>query len=140
MRVPRAARLLLPVLVFAAFLVVLQAWGGRIDWWLPVRTIAVAAAVLVAVRLVPWAALLRRVGPGSRFYAAALYLWMLRHFTSILLAETRRVLLAQRLAAPRRWGRGWFASLASALAAVFARVLVRAERFYAAQLLRGIGR
>ena len=129
-----------PLLVFALSLFALQAWSGRPDWELPLRTLAAAAALVLAARLVPWTALLRRVRPGSRLFPAALYLWMLRHFTRILLQESRRVLLARRLAAPRSFRAGWFRSLACAVSAIVIRVLLRAERFYAAQLLREIGR
>ena len=37
------------------------------------------------------------------------------------------------------YGPGWFRSLACAVSAFFTRSIVRAERFYAGQWVRGIG-
>ena len=68
----------------------------------------------------------------------ALLALFVRHFAGILTAESRRMLTARSLAAPFRCGPWSFRSLSFAVAAVFSRSFDRAERFYAAQRLRGI--
>ncbi len=140
MRLRELFRASIPLIAFAALLALAQAWTGSADWRLPVRTLAVAAAVVLAGRLLPWKAWLRRIPPASPLFAGALYIWMLRHFAAIFMREARRVLIARRLAAPRAYRTGWFSSLANALVSLLLRIFIRAERFYAAQLLRGIGR
>jgi hypothetical protein len=72
-------------------------------------------------------------------FCAALFALFVRHFAWVLLAEARRALTARAISVPNRYGAGWFHSLVHAVSAIFTRSLVRAERFYAAQWLRGIG-
>ncbi len=62
----------------------------------------------------------------------------MRHFTEILIAETQRTLQARAMCAPSLFRVGGCSSLAYALASIFRRALIRAERFYAAQTLNGI--
>jgi len=131
-------RRLFPVLVFAAALALMQWAGGMPLTTLPLVTVAVFAATLTAVRLVRWTGWIFRVPPGSRRATALLFVLFVRHFAGVLGAETRRVLVARRMAAPRARGRGAARSLVFAVAALFGRALTRAERFYAAQSLRGI--
>ena len=137
---PRRGLLMLwPIAFFAAALLVLQWTGGTAGWRLPLRTIGVFACVASAGRLAPWMALLRRSKPGSAAFSAVLFLFLLRHFAAILGAESRRALVARQIMLPRRHGPGWFRSLRWALAGLFDRNLTRVERFYAAQLVRGLG-
>jgi len=127
-----------PILFFAFLLILLQKAGGAIDWTLPVKTVTIFALVLTAVRLIPWTELLRRARPSSPAFTLFLFALLVRHFVGILGAEAMRVMIARRQAVPARYGRGWFRSLTWAAAAVFRRSLERAERFYAAQSLRGL--
>ncbi|MFB3777714.1 MAG: hypothetical protein ACE141_08885 [Bryobacteraceae bacterium] len=130
----------IPVLLFAATLVLLQWLGGRIDLSLPLRTVAVFLLSTLAASVAPWTWIAGGVSPGSRLYLPGLFLLFIRHFAGILISESRRTLQARALSAPRVSGPGGFASVTGALTAVFRRALVRAERFYAAQLLNEIVR
>lgn len=130
---------LVPVLLFASVLALLGRLGSSGGALLALRTIAVYTLVVSAARLAPLDAVLRRAGPGSRYFRAALFLLMVRHFAGIFGQESWRLLVAHRLAAPRRWRPGWLDSMGWALTALFRRALMRAERFYAAQRIRGLG-
>jgi hypothetical protein len=132
-------RRLAPILLFAAVLFLMQWVSGRGLTALPFVTIAVFLVVALLGRLIPWQSLAARVRPGSQFFSLVLFLHITHHFVRILGQETVRVLQARRLCIRRRWGPGAFRSLAWALAGVFRRSMVRAERFYAAQMLRGLG-
>ena len=137
----RLARLLLPLVpitLFAAGLAFLQWVGGMPVTWLWLKTIAVFLAVTVIVRALPWDRWLFRVRHGSRLYHAALFALFVRHFAAVLVEEARRALTAHALAAPGRYRAGWFGSLAHSTGGLLTRSLVRAERFHAAQSLRGI--
>lgn len=129
-----------PVLGFAATLALLQWIGGKPVTWLWLHTILVAVAAAVVVRLIPWDRWLFRLRPNSLFYEASLFILFVRHFAWLYYAEARRQLIAWRMAAPRRFGPGWWRSLAFALLAFFSRTLVRTERFYASLLVRGASR
>jgi hypothetical protein len=134
------ARLALPVGLFAAILAVLQIAGrGRADAT-AVRALTVFFFVAGAARLVAWAKLARRWGPERRGWTAVLYLLVLRHFTKVLFEEAMSVLRARRMSAPKLWGRGGFASLGRACAALLLRAVIRAERFHAALLVGGYER
>lgn len=138
MRTPRALRIAAPLLLFAGVLALLRWRAGEPAWSLPLQMLAVFAVTAAAFRVFPWRAVYARLRPGSRLFTLALFFLFVRHFTLILGAETRRVFQARSLAAARRYGPGWFRSLAWALAAVFRASLARAERFYAALWLRGL--
>jgi hypothetical protein len=56
----------------------------------------------------------------------------------ILQDEAMRALTAYRLAVPHGFRPGGMRALAFSLDSLFRRCLVRAERFYAAQTLRGL--
>jgi hypothetical protein len=131
-------RRLAPILIFAGVLAGLQWLGGAAEPRLALKAVAVFVLVVPAVRLVRWDELLARREPGSPLFGAALFLLLVRHFVRVFAEEARRLLTAQGLAAPRRWRHGWWASLVWALVALFRRALARAERFYAAQLVRGL--
>ena len=136
----RALRSGLPVLLFAATLVVLQWFNGRIDGALPLRTVAVFLYSTLAARVAPWTWIAGGLSPLSRLYLPGLFFLFVRHFAEILISESRRTLQARAICAPRLFRTGGFASIAAALAAIFRRALARAERFYAAQSLNGIVR
>ncbi len=134
----RALIALWPVVFFAVVLVLLQWAGGTIRLELPVKTVGVFAFVSAAIRLLPWGRWTRRFRPGSAFYAPVLFLMIVMHFVAVLRAEARRALVARNIAAPMRCRPGWYRSLAWAMAGILRRTLERAERFYAAQSLRGL--
>jgi hypothetical protein len=131
-------RRLVPLAVFAAGVATLQWLAGTLDPWLPLKTLAAFALGAAIFAAIPWRGLSRRLAPGRWWYAPVLFLLFLRHFTAILSDEPVRVLRARSLAVPRRYGPGWLASLAHALATLLRRAIDRAERFYAAQLVRGL--
>lgn len=137
-RLRHISRAAMPVGIFVAGVAVLQWFHDKVDWLLPLRTVAVFLLSTLAMRIVPWEWLASRLSPGSRFYAPGLFLLFVRHFTQILIAEAQRTLQARAMCAPSLFHAGGFSSLANALAAIFRRALTRAERFYAAQTLNGI--
>ncbi len=129
---------LVPLAVFAAGLATLQWLAGTLDPWLPLKTLAAFALGVAVFAAIPWRRLSRRLDPDRWWYAPVLFLLFLRHFTAILGDEPVRVLRARSLVVSRRYGPGWLTSLSHALAALFRRAIDRAERFYAAQLVRGL--
>lgn len=131
-------RRLLPVLVFAAVLALLQWASGMPLTALPLVTIAVFVVSTAVFRMVRWEGRIYGVRPGSWRHTALVFALLVRHFTLILGTEARRLLVARRLAAPRAFGPGSARSLAFAVAALFGRSLRRAERFFAAQSLKGL--
>ncbi len=135
----RSLTALTPVLLLAFVLTALGRLGGSGGWLAALKTVAVYTFVVSAARLGPSATLLLRVSADSRLFRGALFLLMVRHFAAIFGREAWRLLVAHRFAAARRWRRGWFGSLGWATAALFERALARAERFYAAARLRGLG-
>jgi len=130
---------MIPVALFAALLAALQWLGKSAPGLLPLRTLAVFLATTEAVRGISGAGWLLSCPARSLRRRAALFAVLVAHFSRILNDEAHRVLLAHKLAAPRRWRAGWFTSLSGALTGVLLRALIRAERFYAAQWLRGLG-
>ena len=127
-----------PVVFFAATLVLFQVITRMPVTTLAAQTVAIFLFVSAAFRIVPWAASLAGVGPRSRFFALALYALFTRHFFVILTSEALRLFRARALCISRPYGKGSFRSLVSALASLFSRSLLRADRFYAAQLMRGL--
>lgn len=123
-----------PVLAFAGVLALFErVAAGR--WSLLAVWVHVAFAVsAVVVRLLPWRRLADRLGPRP----AVLYFILVRHFAAVLAGETGRTFRARRLSVTRRYGPGWFRSLAYAAAAVLRRAVIRAERLYAALAVRGL--
>ena len=135
-RVP--LRMAAPVSVFASMVVLLQSLTGHGFTVLPMQTVAVCLLVMAAARLAR-----RRIGasfcrPHTKLFSLVLFALFIRHFAAVLAVETRRALQARALCVPNRYGRAAFSSLACAVAALFARSLARAERFYAAQRLQGL--
>lgn len=123
-----------PVLAFAGVLAIFErAAAGR--WSLLAVWMLAAFAVSATVfRLVPWRRMADRLGPRP----AVLYFILVRHFAAVLAGETGRTFRARSLGVPRRYGPGWFRSLAHAAAAVLRRAAIRAERLYAALAIRGL--
>lgn len=128
---------LLPIGAFAAGLALLELVSNGVASWLPVRTVVVFLWLTSASRLWPWTDLLGRAH-GSVFWTPVLFALVTRHFVHVLSAETVRVLRARSLQVPRRFGPGAFRALGWALIAIVLRSWGRAERFYAAQRLRGL--
>lgn len=114
----------------------LQALGRGVDWKSGLRIVF----VFVAIRLVGDLCTTRGIAvPRNRFlYRLFLFAHFTRHFAAILAEESRRMLIARKMAAPKLYAKGGFSSLVHSLAAILRCSLVRAERFYAAQWLRGI--
>lgn len=125
------------LLWFAALLAAVQWFTLGHATLLPLQMLATAAAGMLLYRWVPWHATFRRLPPRSALFALGLYFVFVAHFAAILLQEARRLFIARRMVAPRIWAPGGFSSLRHALAALFGRTFLRAERFYAALLLRG---
>jgi hypothetical protein len=130
---------LVPISLFAGALAFLQWVAGMPVTWLWLQTILVFVVTTTVVRLLPWNSWLFQVRQGTWLFWLSLYALFVRHFAGVLLAEGRRALTARALSVPNQYGAGVFRSLACAVSALFARALGRAERFYAAQLVRGIG-
>ncbi len=135
----RAALLsVVPVASFAAVLAAIELVSRGSISSLPLRTIAVYLAVTIAARVWPWEHALGAVSPGSILWTPVLFALVSRHFVAILASETVRGMRAWSLAVPRRFGPGAFASLVAVLHSIALRCWIRAERFYAAQRLRGL--
>jgi len=124
------------LLIFALVLALLE-WvaAGRVSWLAP-RMVIVAAAGYGLFRVIPWTRLLGTVPPQSWIFRRLLFFVFLSHFARVLIQETSRLYIAWRLTAPRQFGPGGFRSLAHATVSLFPRTLQRAERFYAALLMR----
>jgi hypothetical protein len=136
--VSRSIRSTLPIVMFAGVLALMQ-WVSSVPVSaLPLKTIAVFLLSTTALRLLPWSDVISAVRPGSRLSGLVLFALFVRHFAAIFERESLRVLRARSLRLSRPWGRGAFRSLVAAVAALVSRSLVRAERFYAAQSLRGL--
>lgn len=136
--VRRTLRDSLPLAMFLGIIAALQLASGSISWELPLRALAVFWLATVAFGVLPWSWLVVLARPQSSLFSVVLFLLFLRHFALVLRDEARRALQARRFCIRYRFGAGSFRSLAWAVVALFRRSLVRAERFYAAQLLRGI--
>jgi len=125
----------LPILVFAAGIYGLSFFGERADSRLPLQVIFVFALVWLLGRLC-----VRTVKiPRSRMlFRLFLFVHFIRHFAVVLGDETRQTFIARQMAAPGLFRPGGFSSLVYALNSIFQRSLTRAERFYAAQSLKGL--
>jgi hypothetical protein len=129
---------MLPIAMFAGVLALMQ-WVSSVPVSsLPLKTIAVFLLFTTAFRLLPWPDVISVVRPGARLFGLVLFALFVRHFAAIFMRESLRVLRARSLRISRPWGRGAFSSLVAAVAALVGRSLLRAERFYAAQSLRGL--
>jgi len=136
--ISKAMRAMLPIALFVLTLILLQWLYRRPEPMVAAKTLAVFWLTTAAFRWVPWSDLAGAVRPGSRASAFILYLLFVRHFASILAVETGCLLRARSRAVPRPFGHWAFRSLAAALVSLFVRAATRAERFYAALLLKGL--
>lgn len=134
----RSLQSTLPIVAFAGVLTLMQWASSAPVSSLPLKTIAVFLFSTTAFRILPWFQIISAARPGSVLFGLVLFALFVRHFAAIFAKESQRVLQARSLRVSRTWGRGSFRSLAAAVAALFGRSLVRAERFYAAQSLRGL--
>jgi hypothetical protein len=130
---------LVPISLFAAALAFLQWVAGMPVTWLWLHTVVVFVVTTTIVRVLPWNRWLFQVRQGTWVFWLSLYVLFVRHFAGVLLTEGRRALTARSLSVPNQYGPGSFRSLTCAVSGLFTRALGRAERFYAAQLVRGIG-
>lgn len=126
------------VALFAGTLAALEWIGRGAVSLLPVRAVAVFLASRAALRGLQAVGWLAACPARSYRWRALLACLFTAHFVDIFGEQTRRALIAQRLAAPRRLAPGWWRSLTYALSNIFAAALSRAERFYAALWLRGL--
>jgi hypothetical protein len=136
--ISKAMRAMLPVAVFLLTLILLQWLYRRPEPMVAAKTLAIFWLTTAAFRWVPWSGLAGAIRPGSRTSAFILYLLFVRHFASILVVEAGRLLHARSRAVPKPYGHWAFRSLAAALVSLFVRAATRAERFYAALLLKGL--
>jgi hypothetical protein len=127
-----------PIVLFAAVLAVLQLASTGTVSMLPVKTVVVFLLLGAAWRAWPFANALEGVRLGSRLWTGVLFILVTRHFIEILQTEAVRVFRAWALRVPCRFGPLGFRSLSWAVVAIVVRCWVRAERFYAAQRLRGV--
>lgn len=134
----RDSRWLLPALLFCTVLALLEWIGHRSVTALPLKALLSYAVLALACKIMPWVELLRSIPLQSRLFLPVLFLLFVRHFTFILRDEAIRSLTAYRLAVPLLFGHGGVRALACSLDSFFRRSILRAERFYAAQLLRGL--
>ena len=134
----RTIHWLFPILLFCAVLAFLEWIDHRTVSALPLKALVSYLAIAPALRIMPWVAIVRSVPPRSRSFPPVLFLLFIRHFTLILRDEAMRSLTAYRLAVPHPFRSCGIRALAYSLGSFFRRYLLRAERFYAAQLLRGL--
>jgi hypothetical protein len=134
----RCVRHAAPMLLFCAVLAILELIARQAISMLALKALVSYFVFILCVRMIPWPTIVYAAHPRSRAFVPALYLLIVRHFIFILRDETLRSLTAYRLAVPRVFARGGVRALAYCLENLLHRCLQRAERFYAAQLLRGI--
>ncbi len=134
----KAMRAMLPVALFVLTLILLQWLYRRPEPMVAAKTLAVFWLTTAAFRWVPWSGLAGAIRPESRASAFIFYLLFVRHFASILVVEAGRLLHARSRAVPQTCGHWAFRSLTAALVSLFGRAGIRAERFYAALLLKGL--
>lgn len=136
--VTKALRALLPITIFVLALGLVQWLFHELDLEVAAKTLAIFCLTASAFRLIPWSQSGNAFRPGSQLSASVLYLLFIRHFALILTEESKRLLTARSRTVFKPHGRWSFRSIVSALAALFLRAMNRAERFYAAQMLKGL--
>lgn len=127
-----------PVAVTAVTYYLLQVLAGSAAIILPLKMMVVFFCLSTALAVFPWEALLSKSRPGSRGFHALLYIHLIGHFLNILGEETLRVLRAWKWSSRGARGSVRLRALRGTLSGLFLRSLGRAERFYAAQLVRGL--
>jgi hypothetical protein len=131
----RVLRRFLPILVFAAGMYGVSFFGERATAKLPLQVIFVFASVWLLGRLCSKTG---RVPRSRILFRLFLFAHFVRHFAEVLGDETRQTVIARGLAAPSLFRPGGFSSLVHALNSILQRCLIRAERFYAAQSIKGL--
>jgi len=128
----------LPIVIFAGVLALMQWISQTPVSLLPLKAVALYLLSTLAFQVLPGTELMLAFRPGSGLYLSALFAFFVRHFAAIFAREAERVLQARALCISETYGRGSFRSLVAAVVALFSRAVNRAERFYAAQSLRGL--
>ncbi len=128
----------LPVAVFALILILMQWISGMPITLLGFKAVAVFWLMSTICRIIPWSHFTRLIDRKSYFSSLILFVLFTSHFLRILGAESLRLLRARQLCVPAPYGKWAFRSLGAALVSLFSRALIRAERFYVAQLLKGL--
>ncbi len=136
----QALRSCLPVLITAAAFWVMQQIASSPANLLPLKMVAVSLFASAAFRIFPWMEILLHTPRETLRFQVALYFFFIRHFVVILGEESLRLLRAWRWTHRRLHGRVLIRSLAGAMTALFSRCFIRAEHFFAAQLLKGLAK
>ncbi len=139
-RFSQAVRSLLPIILFASTIMLLEFMKKSTVSLLGLQAAAVCVLVSTAARLLPPPALPAWLKPRTRCYSLVLFFFFTRHFVAILHQESLRLLRARSCCITRPYGRGALRSLGAALTSLFNRSLARAERFFAGQILRGLAK
>ena len=134
----KSVRALLPITIFIVASSLIQWLYHELNLEVAAKTLAVFWLTASAFRFIPWNKLPDAVRPGSWLATPVLYLLFIRHFALILSSESKRLLTARSRAVFKPYGRWSFKSLASAVGSLFLRAMNRAERFYAAHMLKGL--
>lgn len=134
----QALRSCLPVIMTAAAFWVLQQLAASPASLLPIKMVAVFLFASAAFRIFPWMEILLSAPRETRRFQVALYFFFIRHFVVILGEESLRLLRAWRWTHRGLHGRVLIRSLAGAMTALFSRCFIRAEHFFAAQMLKGL--
>jgi hypothetical protein len=134
----QALRSCLPVLMTATAFWVMQQFASSPASLLPLKMVAVFLFTSAAFRIFPWMEILLRTPRETLRFQVALYLFFIRHFVVILGDESLRLLRAWRWTHRGLHGRVLIRSLAGAMTGLFSRCFIRAEHFFAAQLLKGL--
>lgn len=135
--VVKSLRALLPITIFVLAIGLIQWIYHEPDLEIAAKTLAVFWLTASAFRLIPWSQSGNAFRTGSRLSASLLYLLFIRHFALIFAEESKRLLTARSRTVFKPYGRWSFRSIVSAIASLFLRAMNRAERFYAAQMLKG---
>lgn len=136
----QALRFGLPVLTATILFWALQQLAANPPRLLPLKMVAVFLFASTAFRVFPWTEVLLQAPQDKLGFHVALYFLFVRHFAVILGEETMRLLRAWRWSHRGLKGRLFIRSLAHAVAALFNRCFIRAECFFAAQLLKGLAK
>ncbi len=134
----RALLAAMPVAVTAVLYYLLQLLAGSTAIMLPLKMLVVFLYLSTVLRIFPWDVALSRSRPGSHGFQALLYIHFIGHFVHVFGEETLRVLRAWKWSSRGARGSVRLRALRGTLSGLFLRSLGRAERFYAAQLVRGL--
>lgn len=136
--IKRALSFTLPILFFIFFFILLQLISHTFSIIYSLKSLAFFFFSTATIRLFPWRNWILKLSFSPVTYHAMLMILFVWHFINILFSETRRMFQARSLSLVYSYGPGWWRSLVAVLSSIFTRSLIRAERFYAAQWLRGV--